>query len=325
MPELNFETVARRFEQPIADGLIKAWNAIRNKNTLAQVENALLTGGIEAVMATLNDMEVTLDFYITDELDKAIQASGSTTVGVIPQDAMLTPRFRFDATNPSALSFIRNYKLGLIQSISSNTREAVRNGITADVLSGRNPLDTARTFRNDIGLTPFQEKAVSNYRESLQNLDSDALRRGLRDKRFDNKILNAIKNNKPLTTQEVETMANRYRAKYIKFRAETIARTESLRAMSIGSHQTIRQMIADGVIDGDRLRKFWVFTKDAKTRNEHRRIPGMNEEGVMFEAHFNTPLGPLLFPRDPNGTAANTIQCRCRIRYEFYDEEGNLL
>ena len=48
-------------------------------------------------------------------------------------------------------------------------------------------------------------------------------------------------------------------------------------------------------------------------RNSHLQIPGLNESGRGQNEKFITPLGPLLYPADPDGTAANVINCRCAV------------
>jgi hypothetical protein len=72
-------------------------------------------------------------------------------------------------------------------------------------------------------------------------------------------------------------------------------------------------------VDTGRLRRFWVKTNDSRTRDAHRAVPDMNPEGVGMDEPYRTPLGPLMFPRDPNGSGANTIQCRCAERYALAD------
>ena len=101
-----------------------------------------------------------------------------------------------------------------------------------------------------------------------------------------------------------------------------IARTESMTAISVGQEEAIRQGVNSGAIqtvnrDGRELRGFWVATHDGRTRHAHLAIPGMNPKGVPVGVAFKTPLGPMMMPRDPDGTAANTIQCRCRKRWRW--------
>ena len=317
MAESIFTQTAAKFEPKLRKALINAWNQLRTQESRAAIERALVEGGVEVVLSLFDNMGVVLDAHIGDILDDAIRAGGTAAATAIPTAALLNVDFRYDMFNPATVDFVRNYKLNLIQTITDNTREAVRNSLIEDTIAGKNPRVTARNFRNTIGLTPKQEQAVRNYDNFLRNLDREALNRQLRDKRFDRTLLRAIDSDTPLTEAQIQKMTNRYREKYIKYRSEVIARTESLRAVSIGNQSSIRQMIDNGDVDYNRVRKFWVSTAGPRTRDAHRNTPRLNPDGRLLDEPFQTPLGPLMFPRDPNGSAANTIQCRCTVRYEI--------
>jgi hypothetical protein len=84
----------------------------------------------------------------------------------------------------------------------------------------------------------------------------------------------------------------------------------------------MRQMVAGAAVDASRVKRFWVYTHDKRTRMSHREIPGMNPEGVdMDGGMYQTPLGPLQYPRDPNGIGSNTIQCRCAERFGLAEKK----
>ncbi len=317
MAQSIFITTAKKFEPKIRKALIKAWNQLRTQESMADIERALQSGGIEAVMDMFDDMGIVINKAVSESIDAAIKAGADLTAIVIPAPAILNKDAVFDLFNPYTADYINRYKLNLVQGITSNTREAMRNELAQDIVAGVNPKTTARNFKNTIGLTPNQQQAVRNYRGYLENLDRQALQRELRDKRFDPTVLRAIEEGKPLTTAQIDKMVNRYREKYIKYRAEVIARTESLRAVSIGNDLNIRQMILDGDIDLESVRKVWHYVGGPRTRDAHLKVPGLNPGGVMLDRPFVTPLGPLMFPRDPNGTAANTVQCRCWLTYKL--------
>lgn len=316
----EFLRIAKRYEPRIRNGLIKAWNSIRNKQSLRQIEEALRTGGVDAVMRILDDTPKMISAGIRNELDDAIRDSGRAAISVVPKSAIIEETFRFSTTNTLSVEAIRNYELNLIQQVSSETIQAVRNGVHADIISGRNPIDTARNFRENIGLTQRQERAVRNYQRALEELDTAALDRRLRDRRFDGKVSRAIQDGRPLNKKDVDRLTKRYRERYIKYRAEVIARTESLRAVSMGQQEAMNQALQSGAIDGTSLRKYWVTARDERVRNSHSLIPDLNPDGVPVDGSFTTPLGPLRYPRDPMGSAANTIQCRCAVVYRMKKE-----
>lgn len=87
-------------------------------------------------------------------------------------------------------------------------------------------------------------------------------------------------------------------------RAETIARTEILRAYSIAQQASLRQM-ADVV---PKLKKQWIATLDERTRAQHARAHGQIRE---WDEPFDVDGEDLMYPRDPGGSPGNTINCRC--------------
>lgn len=309
----EIERIAARFEPRLRSALLRAFGSLRVP--ASRIQQALETRGLEGVMALFDGIEDKVALEIRDELQSAVRESGRATVGMIPAAAVVNADFAFDTLNPATVDFIRNYELNLIRQVSEGTREAIRNKLRRDIVAGVNPRRTAKEVGETVGLTARQELAIQNYRRALEELDPQALERQLRDRRFDGSIRRAINSGRPLTRQQIERMVARYRERFIRYRATTIARTESMRAVTVGQRSAVRQMLASGAIDDSRVRRFWVPTYDGRTRDSHREIPGLNEEGVKMDEPYVTPLGPLMFPRDPNGTGDNTINCRCTERF----------
>lgn len=313
--------IGDRFEPRLRQALTVALVGLQEKYTDEQILEVLERGGAGGVMALLNTIEQ--DFYgIRDQLEGAITESGRALIGVLPAEVVLDQAFRFSLVNPNTASYVREYSLNLIRLIAEDTRAGVRQGLIADIASGRNPRDTARTFRQNLGLTPRQELAVRNYRRALETGSADALSRQLRDRRSDSRILRAIESGQPLPKDMIDRLVAKYRKRFIDYRAEVIARTESLRAATVGQRASIRQAAQQQAIDSSRIRRFWIFTTDGRTRDTHRLVSKMNPDGVGIDEPYQTPLGPLLHPRDPNGSGANTIQCRCAERYVLVNPDG---
>jgi len=103
----------------------------------------------------------------------------------------------------------------------------------------------------------------------------------------------------------------------IMYRANRIARTEALSALSIGQNRSMQ--IASKLIPD--LQKMWVSTEDNRTRGnpnglyndskcDHWNLHGqvVNHDETFTEPRTNESLE---FPRDPKGSASNVINCRC--------------
>ncbi|MNW47848.1 NAD(+)--arginine ADP-ribosyltransferase EFV [compost metagenome] len=87
------------------------------------------------------------------------------------------------------------------------------------------------------------------------------------------------------------------------WRGKMIARTETVSGFNMAQHQVAAQ-------SGVQLRKRWLATSDARTRESHRRVDG---DTVPMTGVF---ANGLQFAGDPNGSPSETIQCRCTTLYE---------
>ena len=86
------------------------------------------------------------------------------------------------------------------------------------------------------------------------------------------------------------------------FKAMRIARTEVSAAAGFGQREAAMQ---SGVAKG----KKWMSSRDDRVRDRHFAMDG--EEKQMDELYTNG----LMYPGDPNGSAAEVIQCRCVEEY----------
>lgn len=306
------------FEPRIRAAVLEAWTVLRRQVTYAELERTLVTEGVPGLMRYLNDAAPTVQAQLIPVLEEAIAESGRLVVEVLPSGTITTPGYApsVQFSNPLIAQQVQDYAFDLIRNITNETREAVRLSITSAVTQGRSPRSVARDFKQTIGLTVEQERSIQNYRRYLETLDRQALERESRDKRFDSTVSRAIKNDKPLPKAQIDKMVAAFRRKREAQRAETIARTESLSAMELGQDLALQQTKQDKALAQD-LIQFWEVTRDGRQREAHELVPTMNPEGVPFGEFFQTPLGPMRYPRDREfGTAANVINCRCRRRYK---------
>lgn len=106
------------------------------------------------------------------------------------------------------------------------------------------------------------------------------------------------------------------REDYLNARTRRIVRTELNRAINFG-----------GTLARDKFeyktQKRWIAVHDNRTRHAHREADGQT---VNDEDAFNVGGEQLDFPGDPNGSAGNTIHCRCFAEdVAVRDERGSLV
>lgn len=104
-----------------------------------------------------------------------------------------------------------------------------------------------------------------------------------------------------------------YAGNFARYRAERIARTEII---STSNWAGLASAQAAGI--ENQVQKFWMITEDERTRQNH--LDMANHPPIGLDERFEVPrLGGgvdlMLYPGDPNGSAENTINCRCSIGY----------
>lgn len=97
-------------------------------------------------------------------------------------------------------------------------------------------------------------------------------------------------------------------------RAEVIVRTEVNRAFSLAAEARLQELVA--LFGADAVRKRWVSFTDDRTRKTHRAANaryGLDGEAIPVTARFEVGTARLRYPLDPDGPAAEVINCRCRL------------
>lgn len=223
--------------------------------------------------------------------------------------------FAFDRANPRVLTWLDETEFRLIRQINAGTREGVRQVVRAGIQAGDNPLTTARQVRQLVGLTSRQSQAVMNFERLLRQAaagDSGAAAaarsRKLRDRRFSVR--------EGLSEDKIRRQVERYRERYINYRAQNIARTESINALNQANQETWRQMAEEGRVDASAVRRFWVVARDELTCPRCRPIPALNPTGVKLEQAFQTPADGLLM--------APVVHPSCRCAVFIRTVEGEI-
>jgi hypothetical protein len=131
--------------------------------------------------------------------------------------------FSFDLRSPEAEKWIKDFCGNEIKYIDSATKQTIKQITLKAFEEGLTPQQQSKLIRQYIGLLPQHAAAVQNFRKSLGDIDSS-----LADK-----------------------MEERYRKKLLKWRADTIALSESHSASNEGNRESVRQATTRGILDPD--------------------------------------------------------------------------
>lgn len=279
---------------------------LRSQNSLDVIEQKLATGRIDDVIA---DVETAAQKFATD-LQNAYLESGKRAAKWL--DAKVPDTLvHFEPGHRAVIERARRNTYEQVVGLTQESRETVRQVIVEGVTLGQAPRETARRLRDSIGLAPQQERALANYRRALEGGDwSRALGYELSSGQSDRTVRRAQSTKTQLTPAQIEQAAERYRVNAVNYRAETIARTESLRAAHEGARDAMRQAVERGDVEAGQLSTMWhAGPRTANARDQHQV---MDEKSVRVGADFVLPDGTRMSgPGDPRGGAEHTANCRC--------------
>jgi len=117
---------------------------------------------------------------------------------------------------------------------------------------------------------------------------------------------------------QIDRMAARYSDKLLRQRGETIARTETLKALNAGRQEALDQLIENPNNDvrAEDVVRAWDSTGDGKTRETHASADGqVVGQGVPFTVGGYS----MMYPGDTSlgAPAGETVNCRCYMAPEI--------
>lgn len=287
---------------------------LRAQNTVEEIQAKLAVGDVHEAVEELEDAAT----KFAHDVKSAFIVSGGKAAKDLDKDVP-DSLIKFDATNVVAVKQMEQNSLELVRAVTNEQRELIRQVLVDGVQKSRTPIEIARTIHDSIGLTPSQEQHVANYRAQLESGDpaelAASLQRELRDGRYDAAVRRAMKGTDALSADRIDTMVDLYRDGYVRMRAETVARTEGLRAIHQGTQELYRQAIENGDVDADALMRTWHSAHDGRVRASHRAMDGQKRSiGESFESGDGVALE---YPGDPSAPPEETVQCRCVVATRF--------
>lgn len=237
---------------------------------------------------------------------------------------------RFDGRNLRAERYLRSQAADLVTEIIQDQRDGLRGHIVRQMEAGSNPRRVAldlvgrvnsKTGRREggiIGLHSQQIDWVESAQAELLSGDPDLLRnylkRKARDKRFDPIVRRAIREGKAVSVEKARGMVQKYSAKLLKIRGESIARTETLASLHAAQDEGLQQLVDAGKLLPGQITRKWDSAEDSATRKSHR---AMDDQERGLGESFVSPVtnARLMYPGDrtQGAPASETIQCRCRV------------
>jgi hypothetical protein len=273
--------------------------------TLEEIAALLEAGQVEAAMALFDDLGPSL----ASSLEQVYATAGLSAAEVLR--SQVDTLFDFNLANPRAVRSLQETRLRLVREFRFEQRLASQVLLEEAFAAGLAPIEQARILKRSIGLTQHQARIIQNYRRQLERRSSGALTRALRDKRFDSTIARAIELDRPLTSAQIDRMVGRYQERWIQYRAQTIAKTETLAAAGAADLELWEQAVEEGVIAESDVFNTWRTSGRANRRDSHRAMEGQKRLlGIPFDSGDGNKLR---FPGDPRAPASDRINCNCVV------------
>lgn len=302
----DVERLVARMEPRLRAAFLRAVLIARDRRSLEALARAAIEGRLAEL---IDEFAGTAGEALADAANAVVVDAGESVAEAMTEG--LDVVVSFNGVNRRAVEAMEQNRLRLVREFTAEQRAATRAAILEGVRLGQNPREQARAFRASIGLTARQQRAVDNFRRLLRQGSAEALRRELRDRRFDPTVRRAVAGETVLTEAQIERMTARYRERYLRFRSEVVARTEALRSAHQGTEEAFRQAVESGNVDGDSLTRTWRTARDPRVRDQHAAMEG--QQRPLGEPFVSGNGNALRFPGDPEAPGSETVQCRCSI------------
>lgn len=305
---LRIEELMASMESRVRRAFAEYVQRSTSEAVLRQVREALERRDISLALEIASGHAVLLGDVITGVFTGVARAEVAALGNQI-KDARVS--LSFDPSYPRAATIMRQNRLSLVSEFTEQQRQVTRRELVGALQRGDGMLDAARAFRNSIGLTSSQLDAVANYRRLLESGDKQALNRTLRDARFDGSVARAARDNEPLGAEKINRMVERYRARTLAWRAETIARTETIKTLNQARQEALSQVVEQASIAPTNVSRTWRSTRDMRVRDTHAAMDG--QQRGMREPFVSPSGARLMTPGDPSlgAPGSEIINCRC--------------
>jgi hypothetical protein len=278
------ERIAKRLEPQLRKRFLAAVQATKDRVDLVALANSVQSGNISQAALALKINEWSEKYgELAVDLKAGFLAGGAVAYTVMDGAKF---KLRFDMINPYAVNYASRKLPQIVESYKEDARKIIRSVIT-EAVSGKYTAQTAaKEIRNHIGLTERYSMAVMNYR-------ADLIGTGVTGEKLDGKV-------------------ERYSAKLLRIRADTIARTEIIQAQVAGQRALWNEAANQGVFDRSTARRVWRTHFDERTCE---LCKPMDDQEVAFNGVYESPdLGNVnVFGEVLNGPPLHP-NCRCGER-----------
>ena len=174
----------------------------------------------------------------------------------------------FDLKSPEAIAWIEAYGAAQVKYVTATTKATIRRISNLGLSRGLSPAEQSKLIRQYVGLLPQHVVAVDTFQQGL--LDSGT------------------------SIEDAAFQADKYAAKLLKWRADTIGLTESHTATNEGSRQATQDAVDRGVLSKDDWRQEWLVASDDRLCETCQTMNGTHADigGTFPDGSYGPPKHP---------------------------------
>lgn len=329
----RLQELLKKMEPRVAREFQKAAERIANSAQLNRLIAAIERGDVYGAIATL-DLDQSVYADMVASIRAAYGEAGALVVANTVWRGADTSRINiyWNATNPRAERWLSDVSSTMVTRITNEMRDVIAETIRAGYSQGMGPRNIAldlvgrvgangRRSGGVVGLSRPQAKAVEGMLRRLRSGEDMeyifTLQR--RDKRFDSMIRKAINGDIKLIDEQINRITGRYSDRLLKLRGDTIARTETAKAVEAARQEAFAQWKDKSGVSDEFIIRRWDHAGGGKSsRDWHVEMDGMTVRGM--DTPFVTPRGArMMYPCDTSlgAGAAEVCNCRCQAVIEI--------
>lgn len=305
----------------IADAALAVVARLQTVATARLVMGAVDEGDPRALRNALVDAALAM----SADTARVVKAEGDDLVQTILQAmgrAAVASQLPFNLVDPIAVDAARRSAAAFVTGIGTQAARSVTDAVTLGLRTELSRPSVERLIRSSVGMSRPQTRALANLLAAMDAATAyDSIgdmpgpeRAAIRQVRSYRLLERGDRARiRPgMTGAQASKIADRYEAKAIRHRAETIARTETMRAANAGKIEGMRLANRDGVIGT--IEKVWVAGIDDRTclrcNSLHGTVVGID---AQYE-ETGAGLGPTAIKTQVDVPPLHA-RCRCTITF----------
>lgn len=256
--------------------ILRVLRSFREQLSETDIEREVLRKQVEVVSDEL-------DLVLTATLARGLRTGRRVTAGHVPaalrEDA--AQAVSRAGVTPRAAQWADREAAKLVRQVTRGVQRTVRQEVAAGLRAGLRPEALAQEIRQVVGLDRRRAATVRNFRRAQEAAGVSA---GV-----------------------IEQRATRMTNRLLRDRAETIARTETFRAVNEGRNDLWAELVDENVVEQEEVVRIWITARDERVDNGNpdgvcARVDG-DQVGLRedFDNGFHSP------PAHPG--------CRCTLQY----------